>query len=51
MSVTNVLEEIMQLTGKAAQLECQGEDSTSDALPAKEHLGEQSLEDRRETLF
>lgn len=34
MSVTNVLEEIMQLTGESAQPTVPGEDSASEALPA-----------------
>lgn len=49
MSVTNVLEEIMQLTGGPARVP--GEDGISDALPANGQHGEQSLEDGSETIF
>lgn len=51
VSVTNVLEEIMQLTGESAQSTVPGEDSTSDALPANRQYGKLSLEDGREPLF
>lgn len=39
VSVTNVLEEIMQLTGESAQPTVPGEDSTSEALPANRQYG------------
>lgn len=39
MSVTNVLEEIMQLTGDSAQPTVPGEDSASEALPANRQYG------------
>lgn len=49
VSVTNVIEEIMQLTGESAQPT--GEDSTSDALPANRQYGKQSLEDGCQPVF
>lgn len=39
MSVTNVLEEIMQLTGDSTQPTVPGEDSASEALPANRQYG------------
>lgn len=51
VSVTNVLEEIMQLTGESAQPAVPGEDSASDALPANTQYGKQSLEGGHEPIF
>lgn len=51
VSVTNVIEEIMQLTGESAQPTVPGEDSTSDALPPNRQYGKQSLEDGHQPVF